>query len=289
MADSRLSKLNNFFELVKFSHTIFLFPFALASVVLAHYVRPITWGGLFWIVVALVAARTSAMVINRLADLRFDAQNPRTANRVLVTGQVSQSTAWFYLAISCAVFILASWQLSDLCLLLSPVALAWIMGYSYSKRFTSLCHIWLGAATALAPVGAWIAVSGAWDWRAVVLAISVTTWVAGFDVIYACQDLEFDQNHRLHSLPARLGLKKALWVSRGLHLISTIGFFALAPLFGLGSLYLAGVSLVSLVLVLEQIVVAKKRANIPMAFFTMNGIISVMFLIFLAVDCWIRG
>jgi 4-hydroxybenzoate polyprenyltransferase len=173
--------------------------------------------------------------------------------------------------------------------LLSPVALAWIMGYSYSKRFTSLCHIWLGAATALAPVGAWIAVSGAWDWRAVVLAISVTTWVAGFDVIYACQDLEFDQNHRLHSLPARLGLKKALWVSRGLHLISTIGFFALAPLFGLGSLYLAGVSLVSLVLVLEQIVVAKKRANIPMAFFTMNGIISVMFLIFLAVDCWIRG
>jgi 4-hydroxybenzoate polyprenyltransferase len=237
-----------------------------------------------WIVVALVSARSAAMVMNRIADKRYDALNPRTAGRPLVTGQVGTGLAWLWLALACGIFVLASAMLNPLALRLSPVALFWVLGYSFTKRFTALCHLWLGTATALAPVGAWIAVTGTWDWRAAVLAGAVALWVAGFDVIYACQDIEFDQSQALHSIPSRLGLQGALWVSRIMHLGALIGFFALQPLFGLGGIYLSGVILVTVILIAEQALVAYKQANIPMAFFTLNGVISVMFFAILLVD-----
>lgn len=169
------------------------------------------------------------------------------------------------------------------------MALAWVLGYSFTKRFTWLCHLWLGLATALAPLGAWIAVTGAWDWRAAVLAGAAALWVVGFDVIYACQDIEFDTSQCLHSLPARLGLERALWVSRGMHALTILGFFALAPLFNLGDIYLLGSGVVALALVVEQALVAVKRANIPMAFFTVNGFVSIAFLVFLILDLWLGG
>jgi len=284
MMNAITQRLHDFGELVKFSHTIFLFPFALSAVVLAHQVKPVSAGGLFWLVVALVAARSAAMIMNRIADKNFDTLNPRTAGRSLVTGKVSTGLAWLWLALACGVFVLAAALLNPLALMLSPVALVWILGYSFTKRFTALCHLWLGAATALAPVGAWIAVTGAWDWRAAVLAAAVALWVAGFDVIYACQDIDFDQGQALHSLPARLGLQRALWASRLMHLGALVGFFALQPLFGLGAIYLGGAVLAAVILIAEQALVAYKRANIPMAFFTLNGVVSVMLFFALLVD-----
>ncbi|MCF8032881.1 MAG: putative 4-hydroxybenzoate polyprenyltransferase [Desulfarculaceae bacterium] len=283
-AGALTGRLRDFAELVKFSHTLFLFPFALSALVLAAQQRPVTFGLVFWVVVALVAARSAAMIMNRIADRRWDALNPRTATRPLVTGKVSIALAWGWLALASGLLVLAAYMLNPLCFKLSPVALAWVLGYSFTKRFTWLCHLWLGAATALAPLGTWIAVTGAWDWRAVVLAVAVTLWVAGFDVIYACQDIAFDQEHALKSLPARLGLENALWVSRGMHLLAGMGFLLLWPLFGLGSWYLAGALVVCLALVVEQILVAIKQANIPMAFFTVNGFISIVYFLFLAVD-----
>ncbi len=279
-----MGRLRDFGELVKFSHTVFLFPFALAAVLLAGMSHPVTISSLFWIVVALVVARSAAMIMNRIADRRWDAVNPRTQNRPSVDGRVSPALAWAWLALACAAFVLAAAMLNPLCLKLSPLALAWVLGYSFSKRFTMLCHIWLGLATALAPLGAWLAVSGAWDWRAALLALAVTCWVAGFDVIYACQDVGFDKKHALHSLPAKLGVPAALWISRGLHLVAGLGFFALGPLFGLGPWYLAGAGVVAVALVVEQVLVAVKQANIPMAFFTVNGFISIAYFLFLVVD-----
>ncbi|RJX31931.1 MAG: 4-hydroxybenzoate octaprenyltransferase [Desulfarculus sp.] len=289
LKNSPVNSIVAFGELVKFSHTVFLLPFTLAAVVLAHRVRPLTAGAMVWIVVALVSARSAAMVMNRIADRRWDALNPRTAGRPLITGRVSPALAWTWLACACAGLVLAAAMLNPLCLALSPVALAWVLGYSFSKRFTVLCHLWLGSATALAPLGAWLAVTGAWDWRALVLALAVACWVAGFDVIYACQDVGFDRQHALRSLPARLGVEGALWISRGLHLAAAVGFMVLAPLFGLGPVYIVGAAGVCAALVAEQVLVAITQANIPMAFFTVNGFISIAYFLFLAADRWLEA
>lgn len=279
------ARLADFGELVKFSHTIFLFPFALSAVILAHGVKPVTFGTFFWVVVALVAARSAAMVMNRIADRGYDAQNPRTQTRSLVTGRVSLPQAWAWLVAACGLLVLAAWMLNPLCLKLSPVALVWVLGYSFTKRFTTLCHLWLGAATALAPMGAWLAVTGQFSWGAVVLALACAGWVAGFDVIYACQDIAFDQEKGLKSLPACRGLERSLWVSRGLHAFTMLGFLVVGGVFGLGRVYFWGVGLIALILLLEQILVARRLANVPMAFFTLNGVVSVLYLVFLA---WAR-
>ncbi|MBI5524026.1 MAG: 4-hydroxybenzoate octaprenyltransferase [Desulfarculus sp.] len=281
-----LRRLQDFAALVKFSHTIFLFPFALSAVILAHGVRPLTLGVMFWVVVALVSARSAAMVMNRIADRDYDAQNPRTKDRPLITGQVSALQAWLWLVAACAIFVLAAWRLGDICLKLSPVALIWVLGYSFTKRFTALCHVWLGLATALAPLGAWLAVAGQFSWGAVVLALACAAWVAGFDVIYACQDIAFDQEQGLKSLPARLGLSRALWVSRGLHAVAMLGFFLVGLIFGLGRVYFGGVGLIAAILLVEQWLVARRLANVPMAFFTLNGLVSILYLAFLALDRW---
>ncbi|MCB2187753.1 MAG: putative 4-hydroxybenzoate polyprenyltransferase [Deltaproteobacteria bacterium] len=277
----------DFGELVKFSHTIFLFPFALAAVVLAAREEPLRLETFLWVVVALVAARSAAMIMNRLADLPFDAQNPRTAGRSLVTGQVSPRLAWLWLLLTVAVFVSAAGMLNPLCLWLSPLALAWVLGYSYTKRFTSLCHLWLGVATALAPLGAWVAVTGTLDWRLLVLGGAVAAWVAGFDIIYACQDVEFDRGQGLLSLPACRGVGGGLRISRLLHALAAAGFLALAPLFGLGGLYLGGVAAAACILCAEHVLVARRAANIPLAFFTLNGVVSILlFLCLLADTLW---
>lgn len=281
------TRLSDFAALVKFSHTIFLFPFALAAVALAHTLKPVTWAVLLWVVVALVAARSAAMIMNRIADQKLDAANPRTADRPLVTGQVSAPLAWAWLIGSSAVFIFAAAMLSPLCLKLSPIALAWVLGYSFAKRFTALCHIWLGLATALAPMGAWLAVTGQWHVGALVLACAAALWVAGFDIIYACQDVEFDQAKGLHSIPAKLGISGALWLSTGLHALALAGFAALAWIMGLGPIYLTGVGVLALVLAGEQIVVRRRLANVPMAFFTMNGMFSIIYLLGVLGDLWL--
>jgi 4-hydroxybenzoate polyprenyltransferase len=282
-------RVGDFAGLVRFSHTLFLFPFALGAVLLANRVNPVTPWVVWWIVVALVAARSAAMIMNRIADRRFDAQNPRTATRHLVTGQVSPALAAGWLAASCAIFVLAAWMLSDLCLILSPVALVWVLGYSFTKRFTALCHIWLGAATALAPLGAWVAVTGSFDWRALVLAATVTLWVAGFDVIYACQDVDFDRDRKLHSLPAKLGVRGGLRLSLGLHLAAAAGLLLMGPIFDLGRIYLSGAVLMALILMAEQALVHKRLARVPLAFFTFNGMVSLLFLAAVALDLWVGG
>lgn len=279
-------RLRDFAALVKFSHTIFLFPFALSAMILAYGVRPLTLGVMFWVVVALVSARSMAMVMNRIADKDYDAKNPRTQERVLITGQVTLWQAWLWLSGACGLFGLAAWRLGDICLKLSPVALVWVLGYSFSKRFTYLCHIWLGLATALAPLGAWLAVAGEFSWGAVVLAWACAGWVAGFDVIYACQDIDFDQQQGLRSLPAKLGLGRALWVSRGLHALAMLGFFLVGIIFGLGRVYFGGVGIIAVILLLEQWLVAWRLAKVPMAFFKLNGLVSILYLLCLAVDRW---
>ncbi|MFZ5586383.1 MAG: 4-hydroxybenzoate octaprenyltransferase [Thermodesulfobacteriota bacterium] len=286
MAANIVNSLRDFGELVKFSHTIFLFPFAMSAVVLAHGVRPVTLGVFFWVVVALVAARSAAMVMNRIADLKYDAMNPRTQDRPLVTGRVSRAQAWLWLAIACGVFVLAAWMLNPLCLTLSPLALIWVLGYSFSKRFTALCHLWLGAATALAPLGAWLAVTGRFDWGAVALALACAGWVAGFDVIYACQDIDFDRGQGLKSLPASTDLGRGLVYSRLLHALAFMGFLAVGWFFGLGGLYFIGVAGIGLILALEQALVARRLANVPLAFFTLNGMVSVLYFVLLCLDRW---
>ena len=288
MASRLWQRWGDFFELVKFSHTIFLFPFALAAAALAHLHRPLTLGGLAWMVAALVAARSAAMIMNRIADQRWDALNPRTASRPLVTGRVSPALAWAWLGAACGIFVLAAGMLSPLCLALSPLGLIWVLGYSFAKRFTSLCHIWLGLATALAPLGAWLAVAGVWDWRALVLAGAVSLWVAGFDVIYACQDISFDRAQGLHSLPARLGLGRALVLSRLMHAGAAAGLIALGPLFHLGTVYTAGSLTLAALLAVEQVLVARRRAHIPLAFFTVNGVVSILFLALVLIDLGLR-
>ena len=282
-------RLRDFGELVKFSHTIFLFPFALAALVLAHAETPLTMGAAFWIVLALVAARSAAMIMNRIADQRYDALNPRTAGRPLVTGRVSATQAWLWLVVACALLALAAGMLNPLCLALSPVALAWVLGYSFSKRFTALCHLWLGAATALAPLGAWLAVTGRWDWGAVALALACAGWVAGFDVIYACQDIDFDRGLGLKSLPACTSLARGLGYSRLLHALALAGFLAVGWRFGLGEVYFGGVAVIALILACEQWLVARRLANVPLAFFTLNGVVSVLYFATLGLDRWLAA
>ncbi len=263
-------------EMIKFSHTVFALPFALTGMVLAAGGVP-SAGTVLWIVVAMVGARTAAMAWNRLADLHIDARNPRTAARHLPAGRVRRAEAWLLVLGGVALLELAAWALNPLCLRLSPLALAVIFLYPYTKRFTWLCHYLLGVALAAAPLGAWIAVTGAWSWRIVPLGIAVLVWVAGFDILYALQDLEFDREEGLHSVPQRWGRGRALRVAARLHLV-LVGLLLLQiPLFGLGWWYGLGVLVVAALLLYEHALVTPyDLSRLDAAFFTMNGVISVV-------------
>jgi 4-hydroxybenzoate polyprenyltransferase len=262
-------------RMIKFSHSVFALPFALASFALASEGRPRV-ASLVWTVVAMVGARSAAMGFNRLADHPLDALNPRTAGRELPRGALSRAQVWLFVAASAAALVLAAAMLNPLCLALSPVALLIVFGYSYTKRFTALSHLVLGLALAVAPVGAWLAVQGRFSPVPLALGLAVLCWVAGFDTIYACQDVEFDRGQGLHSLPARLGVARALWLARLLHVAAVAALLSLWWLVPLHPVYLAGVAVVGALLAYEHSLVrAADLSRVDAAFFTVNGWVSV--------------
>jgi 4-hydroxybenzoate polyprenyltransferase len=275
-------------EMIKWEHSIFALPFALCGAMLAASGLP-SAHQLIWIVIAMLAARSAAMAFNRLADAAIDAANPRTRTRALPAGHLSPTFVATFVVVSCAIFILAASQLNRLTLWLSPVALAVILLYSYTKRFTRFSHLVLGFALGIAPSAAWIAVRGSIDPRILLLTAAVTFWVAGFDVLYACQDFEFDRDSGLHSIPRHIGIGPALWIARVFHLIMLIFLVSLLPVFGLGKVALAGVIAVMLLLVYEHTLVKPDDlSKLNAAFFTMNGVISVVFALFVSADILLR-
>ncbi len=270
--------------MIKWEHSIFALPFALCGAMLAAQGLPAAHQ-IIWIIIAMVAARSAAMSFNRLADVSIDAANPRTRSRALPAGTLTRNFVTSFVIVSSAIFVLAAWELNRLAFLLSPVALAVLLLYSYTKRWTRWSHLVLGLALGIAPAAAWIAVRGSLDPRILFLTAAVTFWVAGFDVLYACQDYEFDQQAGLHSLPRYCGIGNALWIARCFHLSMLILLLALVWIFGLGALAMAGVFAVLLLLAYEHSLISKDDlSKLNAAFFTMNGIISVIFFVFLALD-----
>jgi 4-hydroxybenzoate polyprenyltransferase len=286
---ARANPVVTFGRMVKFSHTIFALPFALAAAALAARGVGLPLSRLVGIIVAMAGARTTAMGFNRIVDRRYDAQNPRTASREIPRGAVSLSAAWALTAASAAVFITAAAYLGPLCLELAPVALLFLYGYSVTKRFTALCHLVLGLAIASGPAGAWIAVRGNFGVVPGLLMLAVGTWIGGFDVLYALADRDFDRAVGLHSIPARLGVRGALVVSALLHVVTLAALVALAPFAGLGMFYVAGVTLVGVLLVWEHsIVKPSDLSRLNMAFFSLNGYVSVAFLAAVVADIALR-
>ena len=275
-------------DMIKWEHSVFALPFALCGAMLAAGGVP-AWRQLGWIVVAMVSARSAAMAFNRLADATIDAANPRTAIRALPAGLLTHGFVSTFVILSCGIFVLAASQLNHLTLMLSPVALAIVLLYSYSKRFTRWSHLFLGFALGIAPAAAWIAVRGSLDPRILLLTAAVTFWVGGFDVIYACQDYDFDRNHGLHSVPRYMGIKTALWIARLFHLTMLGLLIALVITFGLGKLAMTGVLAVATLLAYEHSLVRHDDlSKLNAAFFTMNGVISVVFFVFIGTDLLIR-
>ena len=271
-------------EMIKWEHSIFALPFALCGAMLAAGGLP-TLRQLAWIVVAMVAARSSAMAFNRLADATVDAANPRTSTRALPAGVLTPAFVSTFVIVSAAIFIFAAAQLNRLALWLSPVALAVILLYSYTKRVTRWSHVVLGFALGIAPAAAWIAVRGSLDPRILLLTAAVTCWVAGFDVLYARQDYDFDRQAGLHSIPRYFGIRRALWFARALHLAMVLLLLAFLNAFHLGHLALAGVIAVVVLLSYEHSLVRHNDlSKLNAAFFTMNGVISVVFFLFVAGD-----
>jgi 4-hydroxybenzoate polyprenyltransferase len=275
-------------EMIKWEHSVFALPFALCGAMLAAGGLP-TLHQVVWIIVAMVAARSAAMAFNRLADASIDAANPRTSARALPTGQLTPAFVATFVVVSSVVFIAAAAELNRLALWLSPVALAVLLLYSYTKRFTRWSHLVLGFALGIAPSAAWIAVRGSLDPRILLLTAAVTFWVAGFDVLYACQDFDFDRSSGLQSIPRYLGISRALWVARAFHVIMLLWLAAVLVTFGMGKLAIAGVAVVAVLLAYEHsLVSAGDLRKLNAAFFTMNGVISVVFFIFVAGDLLLR-
>jgi len=275
-------------EMIKWEHSIFALPFALCGAMLAAGGWPSVHQFL-WIIIAMVAARSAAMAFNRWADAAIDGANPRTSTRALPAGHLSPAFVISFVVVASAVFVLAASQLNRLALLLSPVALAVLLLYSYTKRVTRWSHLVLGFALGIAPAAAWIAVRGSLDPRILLLTAAVTFWVGGFDVLYACQDYDFDRGAGLHSLPRYFGIRGALWIARIFHLIM-IGFLmGLFVVFGMGTLSALGIVLVILLLMYEHsLVKADDLSRLNAAFFTMNGVVSVLFFVFVATDLLLR-
>jgi 4-hydroxybenzoate polyprenyltransferase len=279
-----MNRIRTVLEMIKFEHSVFALPFALTGALLAARATRNSWPTLrqiLWIVVAMVAARSAAMTINRIVDLRYDRENPRTKQRALATGALSVSFAWTFTLIAVAVFVLAAWQLNPLALKLAPVALIVLFFYSFTKRFTSWSHFFLGFALGISPAAAWIAVTGRLDPRILILCAGVTLWVGGFDVLYACQDIDYDQRAGLFSIPKRFGIANALLIARIMH-ISVVAFLAwLAASFALPWPAWTGIAVVAALLTYEHsLVKADDLSKLDAAFFTVNGYISLLFLLF---------
>jgi 4-hydroxybenzoate polyprenyltransferase len=271
-------------EMIKFEHSVFALPFALTGALLAARASRHGWPTLrqvLWIVVAMVAARSAAMTINRIVDLRYDRENPRTNKRALATGELSVSFAWLFTIVAVGMFLLAAWQLNRLALELAPVALAVLFFYSFTKRFTNWSHLFLGFALGISPAAAWIAVTGALDWRILILCAAVTLWVGGFDVLYACQDVDYDRRAGLFSVPKRFGIPRALLMARAMH-VGVAGLLALlAASFALPWPAWLGIAVVAALLAYEHsLVKADDLSRLDAAFFAVNGYISLLFLLF---------
>lgn len=283
-----LAKFRTTLEMIKFEHSVFALPFALTGALLAVRGWP-TWRQLLWIIVAMVAARSAAMTFNRIVDLKFDALNPRTRMRPLITGKLSLRFAAGFTAISCAVFALAASQLNALAFKLSPVALAVLLGYSYTKRFTWLSHLAIGLCLGLSPIAAWIALRGDLNLGILLLGGAVTLWVAGFDLIYACQDVDFDRREGLESFPSRYGIAAALRGSAALHVLMLVLLIAVAWIERLGWLAALGLVLVAALLIYEhRLVKPSDLSRVNAAFFTINGYISILFFLTWAADILTR-
>jgi 4-hydroxybenzoate polyprenyltransferase len=276
---SLVATVATFGQMVKFSHTVFALPFALASTAMAARGHGITSAQIVAILVAMVGARTAAMGFNRIVDRGIDAKNPRTAGREIPTGKVSLAAAVALTALSAAVFIAAAASLGRLCLLLSPIVLALVLGYSFTKRFTWLCHLFLGFAIGVAPAGAWIAVRGSLGAPAIWLVAAVTTWIGGFDILYALSDREFDRNAGIYSIPSRFGVPAALAISAFLHVGTAAALVAAGLSAGLGAIYFVGVAAVIAIFVYEHAIVRPSDlSRLNVAFFNLNGYVSLVYL-----------
>ena len=275
-------------EMIKWEHSIFALPFALCGAMLAAGGLP-TLRQLLWIIIAMISARSAAMAFNRVADAAIDAANPRTSTRALPSGTLTPAFVSAFVIVSCAIFVLAASQLNRFALELAPVALAVVLLYSYTKRFTRWSHLVLGFALGIAPAAAWIAVRGSLDPRILLLTAAVTFWVGGFDVLYACQDYDFDRQSGLHSIPRYVGIGGALAIARTFHVLMLLLLIALVVVFGLGKLAMVGVLAVAVLLTYEHTLVSPRDlSKLNAAFFTMNGVISVVFFAFVAADLLMR-
>ena len=275
-------RVTTYLSFVRFSHTVFALPFALAGTLLASRYSPVTWPAVGWVLLAMVAARSAAMGFNRLVDARFDAMNPRTANREIPRGAVSISEAGLFVGAAALVFVYAAWRLDPLCFLLSPVALAIVFWYSLAKLYTTWTQLYLGLALAVAPVGGWLAAGGRGGWEPWLLGLAIGAWVGGFDVLYACQDIDFDRATGLRSIPARFGVPAALAMARALHVFAVACLLALAWVTPLPSFYLAGVGIVALLLAYEQSLVRADDLSQVKRAFDLNGYVGILYLLVLA-------
>ncbi len=280
------TKLKTFFELIKFEHTVFALPFAYMGMVMAGKGWP-GFGVFFWVTLAMVSARTAGMTLNRIIDRGIDTKNPRTKNRALVTGEFKVSWAVVVAALGTAMLLLSAWQLNEWCLKLSPVALIFLTTYHYAKRFTFLCHFILGAVLAMAPLGGWLAVTGSLGFSPFILGFAVLFWVAGFDILYALQDMDFDRASGLHSIPVKFGESKALLVSRICHAVTIVWLILFGITTGLGPVYYAGVFVSAGLLCFEHwLLLEGDLTKINAAFFLVNGWIGILLFIFTLMEIY---
>jgi 4-hydroxybenzoate polyprenyltransferase len=288
-ARSFVDLVRTYGSFIRFSHSVFALPFALVGALVAALERPLTWPRLFWILVAMVMARSAAMAFNRIVDARFDALNPRTAGRELPTGRLSRRQAIAFLLATSAAFVAITWPLGWVCFALSPVALAIVFWYSLAKRVTNYTQFFLGLAMAVAPVGGWLAVGAGLDWPPVLLGLAIGTWVGGFDILYACQDVDFDRLHGLRSIPVKLGVPRAIVLSRLLHFAAVVCLALVGVVRPLGPLYFAGVAGVALLLVYEQSLVSADDLSQVKRAFDLNGYVGILYLVTTGLAVYWRG
>lgn len=280
-----IDKVITYGKMIKFSHTLFALPFALSSVVFSSLFYDVTPEKFFWILMAMIGARSSAMGFNRVIDKDLDALNPRTKNRELPTGKISMSEATVFILIFSALFVYSAYKLNSLCFYLSPVALAVVFFYSFTKRFTWFSHLFLGISLGLAPVGAWLAIAGRFDLPPIILGFGVLTWIGASDIIYACQDYEFDIKQGLYSIPQKFGIEKALKISSAIHFLTFLSFIALKFLLNLGSIYTVGLVLIGILLVYQhKIISPKDLSKVNFAFNNINSLVSTSYFVFSALE-----
>ncbi len=280
-----IDKVITYGRMIKFSHTLFALPFALSSVVFSSLFYKVTPEKLFWILMAMIGARSSAMGFNRIVDKKFDALNPRTKNRELPAGKIKTFEALVFVVLFSILFVYSAYKLNQLCFCLSPVALFVIFFYSFTKRFTWFSHLFLGISLGLAPVGAWLAIAGKFDLPPIILGFAVLTWIGASDIIYACQDYEFDLKHGLYSIPQKFGIENALKISSLIHLLTFISFVILKFLLNLGAIYTVGLLLIGFLLFYQhKIVSPNDLSRINFAFNNINSLVSTSYFVFSALE-----